>query len=204
MELIKNLYWYPEMGMMDCNKYLITGETSVLIDPGATTYIQYLLEAIREDGIDPGSIDLILNTHIHPDHSGGNKSFRNETGAKFIAYEGATKQYSSRKPERYFNDNLDLGNLNLKIYHTPGHSPESICLYWAEEKILISGDLIFLNGIGRTDFRGEDPALIKDSSQRMSKQDIDYILPSHGEAVWGEVNVKKNFDMINHMYLNWM
>ena len=204
MELYKNLYWYPERGMMDCNTYLFVSEKSLLIDPGATSYLQYLLEDIKGDGIDPKTIDLLLNTHVHPDHSGANRAFRSETGAKFAAYEGAKKQYSSRKPAVYFGDDLDLGEVNLKIFHTPGHSPESISLYWPEEKILICGDLIFLNGIGRTDFRGGDPALIKDSIERMSKLDIDYILSGHGEAVWGEVNVKKNFDMINHMYLSWM
>ncbi|MDY6964918.1 MAG: MBL fold metallo-hydrolase [Halobacteriota archaeon] len=204
MELFKDLYWYPENGMMDSNTYIIIDETSVLIDPGATAYLDLLLEGMRKDGIDPKTVDLVIDTHLHPDHSGANRAFMRASGAKLAAYKGVESKYSSRKPSQYFDENLNLGGVALKIFHTPGHSHESISIHWPEEKLLICGDLIFFGGVGRTDFRGGDTGLLKDSIERMSKLGLEYILPGHGEMVWGDVNVSKNFKLIKEMYLSWM
>ena len=104
----------------------------------------------------------------------------------------------------YFDENLNLGGVDLKIFHTPGHSPESISIYWSDEKLLICGDLIFLGGVGRTDIGGGDVRSLKDSIERISKLDLEYILPGHGEIVWEDVNVDKNFDLVRSLYFSWL
>ena len=202
MNLIGNLYWYPEAGMMDCNTYLFNEEKSMLIDPGATHFLPYLLKELEKDGIDIKGIDYVIDTHLHPDHSGANKAFMKESGAELIAYGGVEKHYASRRPSLYIDEEFSLNSVNLKILHTPGHARESISIYWPDESLLISGDLIFMCGVGRTDFTGGDFGVLKDSIERMSKMDLEYILPGHGEIVFGKVNVDKNFDYIKKIYLS--
>ena len=202
MNLIGNLYWYPEAGMMDCNTYLFNEKKSVLVDPGATRFIPDLLSGLKKDGIDLSSIDYVIDTHLHPDHSGANRAFMNETGAKLIAYKGVEKHFSSRRPLLYIDEEFKLNGTTLKILHTPGHARESISIYWPDEKLLICGDLIFAYGVGRTDFSGGDFDVLKDSIERMSKIDLEYILPGHGEVLYGKVNVKKNFEYIKKAYLS--
>lgn len=202
MNLIGNLYWYPEAGMMDCNTYLFTGDKSILIDPGATRFLPNLLKELKKDKIDKNSIDYVIDTHLHPDHSGANRAFMKESGAKLIAYKGVEKHFSSRNPSMYIDEVFKFNETTLKILHTPGHSRESISIYWPEEKLLICGDLIFAYGVGRTDFMGGDFEVLKDSIKRMSKIDLEYILPGHGEILWGKVNVERNFEYINKAFLS--
>jgi glyoxylase-like metal-dependent hydrolase (beta-lactamase superfamily II) len=68
MKLLKNLYFYPEKGMMDCNTYVIKDKLSVLIDPGLNQFLPELLRDLQGDGIDPKTINIIMNTHLHGDH----------------------------------------------------------------------------------------------------------------------------------------
>ncbi len=84
-----------------------------------------------------------------------------------------------------------IGNEVLHVYKTPGHSPGSVCLYWESKKVLVCGDLIFKESVGRTDFPGGSSALLKESIERMKELDIEYLLPGHMDIVVGKSNVKK-------------
>jgi hydroxyacylglutathione hydrolase len=95
---------------------------------------------------------------------------------------------------------LTLGKIDLQIYHTPGHSPGSICLYWPEKKTLISGDVVFSGGEGRTDLPGGDADQLKHSIQRLAELDVEIFLPGHGEILVGRKKVTKNFDFIREHY----
>ena len=95
-----------------------------------------------------------------------------------------------------------FNNATFEIYHTPGHSPGSISIYWPEKKALIVGDVIFQAGVGRTDFPGGDGKLLKQSIERLSKIDVEYLLPGHGEIVQGKDNIKRNFDYVADVYFN--
>ena len=91
---------------------------------------------------------------------------------------------------------LDIGDVHLPVFHTPGHSPGSVCLYWPDEKALVSGDLIFKEGLGRTDLPGGDGDLIKKSIKRMAELDVEWVLPGHGEIIAGADEVKTNFGQL--------
>ena len=86
MKLTDNLYFYPERGMLDANTYVITGKTSVIIDPGSAESLSSLIEDMSRDGLDPADIGLILNTHLHGDHCWANDRFREITGAKTLCH----------------------------------------------------------------------------------------------------------------------
>jgi len=87
-----------------------------------------------------------------------------------------------------------------KSYDETGHTPGSICIYWPKHKVLFTGDLIFKDGLGRTDLSGGDGKLLKKSIQRMSDLDIEWILPGHGDIISGADEVKKNFERLEKVW----
>ena len=219
MELTKDIFIYPwtNISINNCNSYLIGKENSILIDTGLDFCLPGVLDAIRQDGIDPEQITFIISTHCHPDHFEGVKNFMQkdtklalhqeedrfmkETGKGFYNMFGLTC------PEYRVDIVLEEGKLNLttaplEIYHTPGHSPGSVSIFLPEKKILIPGDVIFQAGVGRTDFPGGDGALLKKSIDRLSQLDVEFLLPGHGDIIQGKDRVKRNFDHVADVYYN--
>ena len=91
---------------------------------------------------------------------------------------------------------LNLGKKRFKILCTPGHSPGSICLYWEDGKVLISGDTLFYQGVGRTDLPGGNVHQLAESIAGLARLDVEYLVPGHGEIVKGKKSIEKNFSMI--------
>lgn len=218
MKLLDGLYCYiwPGQGN-NCNSYLIAGDTLTLIDPGHVVNefrepcLDHLVSEIEKDSFDVKDLGLIINTHGHPDHVGANAILAERSGAKVAMHQAEEdhikemarlwgREQSDSKVDVYLEEgDLTLGKANkitLQIYHTPGHSPGSICLYWPEKKALITGDLIFAMSVGRTDFPGGDFRLLLQSIDRMAQLDIEYLLPGHMGIVKGKDKVQKNFTYI--------
>jgi glyoxylase-like metal-dependent hydrolase (beta-lactamase superfamily II) len=112
-------------------------------------------------------------------------------------------------PEMSFDFFLEEGELliggeRFQVLHTPGHSPGSVCLFWEEPKILFSGDVIFAQGVGRTDFPGGDGNLLKQSIRRCRALGAAMLMPGHGEPIYEADAVEKNFDMIERMYFDYI
>ncbi len=212
MKLIKNLYYYPEKGMMDCNTYVIKDKLSILIDPGLNEFLPALLQDMQKDGIDPKTINIIMNTHLHGDHSWSNAAFKEASGAEILLPkiqkqlgEAATTQASKffGVPVSKFSedrvleeDRLNLGETEIELIPSPGHSPESVCYYLRKEKVLICGDVIFNQNTGRVDLPGGSAEQLKQSIERLSKLDVEYLLPGHMGIVTGAENVRRNFEFI--------
>ena len=95
---------------------------------------------------------------------------------------------------------LSLDGLEMNIFHTPGHSPGSITLYWPSLKALFTGDLVFKEGLGRTDLPGGDGSKLKESIKRLAELDVEWLLPGHGEIISGAEKVRKNFAEIEQFY----
>ena len=124
--------------------YIIGDEGSrdaVLIDPAYG--VQDILARVNELGL---KITHVINTHSHGDHSGGNAEVCAETGAQVAAYSGGDLDLKD-------GDTLKVGSIDLFVIHTPGHTPDSICIL-AEDK-LITGDTLFVGKVGGTGF-GQD------------------------------------------------
>jgi glyoxylase-like metal-dependent hydrolase (beta-lactamase superfamily II) len=220
MRLIKNLYFYPEKGMMDCNTYVIKDETSIIIDPGLTQFLPQLLQDLHQDGIDPKDIDIIANTHLHGDHCWANEAFKKISGAKILLHPLQKDFWNEAviQSSRFFgvpaaeftqdelleNDKLNTGEMEFELIPSPGHSPDSICFYCKKEKILICGDVIFNQNTGRVDLPGGSANELKQSIERLSQLEIEYLLPGHMDIVVGREKVKLNFEFIKQHVLGYL
>lgn len=104
-------------------------------------------------------VRYIINTHTHFDHVLGNEQAGSVTGAKIIQHENST----------HFNDIvvkdgqvISIGDIMLKIIHTPGHSKDSMCIVVNNESVF-TGDTLFVGSCGRTDLPGSDTSEMYDS-----------------------------------------
>ena len=221
MKITDGVYAYPWLSESENNgsSYLLTGEVNLLVDPGLGFNGDNLKSEMEEDGFDWRRLNLIINTHLHPDHCDGNLAFKGE-GVR-LAYHEEEERFLKGFGRQFFEafglerpgfkadfllkeGELKLGERMIQIYHTPGHSPGSICLYFPESRCLASGDLIFAGGVGRTDFPGGDSKLLKKSIERMEALDVEWLLPGHGEIVHGSKEVKTNFTFIKRAYFGYL
>ena len=95
-------------------------------------------------------LKYIINTHGHSDHASGNQELRSISTAKIVAH-----NLSRINPDIKVNDGdtLNIGAIPVKVIHTPGHTPDSICLLVNNQKLL-TGDTLFVGECGRTDLPG--------------------------------------------------
>jgi len=220
VKLLNNLYCYIWRGWENnCNAYLIDSGLRVLVDPGHRRFLGWLLKGLESDGFEPRDVDLVINTHSHPDHSEADVDFVDMARAK-IAMHRLEEEYLRGEGASLFKvmgldpgqitvhfhlaDRLKLNGVELLIIHTPGHTPGSVCLYWPDEEVLISGDLVFEGGVGRVDLPGGNGELLKRSIKEVAKLKIRYLLPGHGELVVGREDVEENFRFVERVYFNWL
>ena len=218
MLLTNDIYTYiwNNPSANNSNTYLIRGDVTTLIDPGHRQFAEDLKKAIEKDGISLEEIKLIINTHLHPDHFEATCEFtlHGALSTNFLVEDNYLNEILNFFPQAGMDvpkfqvdfflseGDLILGDKLLKIFHTTGHSLCSTCLYLPEKKLLFAGDLIFLEGVGRTDIPYGNGEELKKSIEKMAELDIDVILPGHGNIVQGKENVLKNFSLIRQVYYN--
>ncbi len=146
--------------IVGCSK---TGKGAV-IDPGGD--VDRILAAVEEMGLD---IEYIIATHGHPDHVCGNRQLKEATGAEIVFHKIEDDFFNQPDVSSYFSmlgleasppaditveedDIISVGEEKMRVIHTPGHTPGGMCLHNGED--LITGDTLFVGGIGRTDFPG--------------------------------------------------
>jgi len=220
MKLTNNLYFYPEQGMLDCNTYVITGRPGIIIDPGNGDYIQGRVEGLRKDGIAPADIGIIVNTHLHIDHCGANEAFKELSGAKIALHPVQKDNYKlvvidgarlfGMEPVEFTEDYILEGNTlandgtELEMIVSPGHSPDCVCFYKRQDKVLVCGDVLFEMNTGRVDLPGGNAEDLKKSIESLSQLDIEYLLPGHMGVVSGAGKVTDNFDFIRSNVFAWL
>ena len=92
----------------------------------------------------------------------------------------------------------------FQVLLAPGHSPGSICLYWPDKRVLVTGDVVFNQGIGRTDLPGGNGKLLKESIKKLAALEVEYLLPGHGEIVAGKKSVDANFNIIETQWFGYL
>jgi len=221
MKLTDNLHAFVWQSMTtnNCNAYLIDGPQRVLIDPGHRNLFEHVRRGLEQLDLTIRDIDVVICTHAHPDHLEAIPLFK-EKPALFTLHQDewqwmttVGKQMSAAfgidldefRPDFFLKEGtLSLDGLELKILHTPGHSPGSIVLYWPVQKALFTGDLVFKEGVGRTDLPGGDGTRLKQSIKGLMSLDVEWLLPGHGEIIQGADQVQKNFKEIEEFWFSYV
>ena len=180
------------LGHIQTNCYMIlTEKSAVVIDPGFDSQIteEFLQENSQKER-------MILLTHCHFDHIGGVYSLKENTGVQIVAGESERENISdndvnlsSRFHAHLKNFDVDVlvsdgevfnvGDLEFKVIFTPGHTTGGIC-FLCEDK-LFSGDTLFYESIGRTDFPGGDFNVLQKSIKKLYElPENTVIYPGHG------------------------
>ncbi|MGI0081877.1 MAG: MBL fold metallo-hydrolase [Nitrosopumilaceae archaeon] len=136
-----------EVGDMQNFTYVVEDEETseaIVIDPSWD--LQDILQVIQRNNL---KIKYIVNTHYHFDHTIGNDAITVATGAKIIQHRNSTLKNDMTVDNGY---KIKFGNSVLTVFHTPGHSKDSICLV-GDGKIF-SGDTLFVGNCGRVDLPG--------------------------------------------------
>ena len=136
---------------MDNFTYIIIDEknrNSIIVDPSWD--LEIIFDFLNKNKLDN---EFIINTHSHFDHVLGNEQVVKTTGAKIIQHKA-----SPLKKDIEVNDDesIKFGDSQIKIIYTPGHSGDSICLV-INDKIILTGDTLFVGSCGRIDLPGSDP-----------------------------------------------
>ena len=142
-------------------------------------------------------LDYIINTHAHLDHIQGNIEIKRRTGAKIVMYKSslALKDLGVSDGEQISISHT----VTLKFIHTPGHSPESMCVQ-VNDRVLITGDTLFIGECGRTDLPGGDASALFDSFEKLRRLEPSLIIyPGHDygktpSATLGE-ELKSNYTL---------
>jgi hydroxyacylglutathione hydrolase len=151
-----------KVGDMDNFCYIVSSSGEcVVIDPG------FDAEKIIKE-FDDLKVKAILLTHLHYDHDGEAKSLSSKFGVPVLSYGNGLRD----------KDVISVGNVDIKMHHTPGHSPHSV-IYEVEGN-LITGDTLFVEGCGRTDLPGSDPDKMKKTLEFVKMFPNDYkVYPGH-------------------------
>lgn len=185
------------VGVVGTNCYFAVNEETkecLIIDPGDNA--DALAKKIREGGYKPVTI---LLTHGHFDHIMGVDGLVSEFQLPVYVHEDDVEML--RRPElnggamigvrvstkadhvMHDNDELSLAGMQIRVIHTPGHTPGGVCLYFPEKEVVFSGDTLFCESVGRTDLPGGSMGtLIRSIRERLMKlSDLTVVYPGHGE-----------------------
>lgn len=190
------------VGILGTNCYLAINEETkemVIIDPGG--YPKKLAEHIKEEELSPVAV---LLTHGHFDHIMGIDGVLAEYPVPVYVHEDdedAMKDARLNQSKTYTagytftdavyikdKDKLKLAGFTFEVIHTPGHTKGGCCYYVEAEKVLFSGDTLFQNSVGRTDFENSSTAaLVRSIRERLFKLPEDtHVYPGHsGETMIG-------------------
>lgn len=187
-----------EFGPFGTNTYVVNdGRQVLLVDPAC--YVQYeqqqLYRYIEDISNQQSAFSIqIIATHGHLDHLWGAPWACEQWHTQVLIHE-ADIPLAKAMQEQYdlfgvraeakpfpMSELVNEGMSELEILHTPGHTPGSICLYWPEEKVLLSGDTLFCMGYGRTDLPGGNMGqLIQSLEQLFALPGDVHVYPGHGE-----------------------
>ena len=163
-----------ELNDSNCRCYLlVSGDRAALVDPERERVERYRRE-IQQRGL---HLDYIIETHTHADHRMISRPLKDSLGAPYLMH----RESPIPIVERHLTDGdvLELGEETIEVLHTPGHTPDSICL--RIPGAVLTGDTLLIGGSGRTDFPGGDAGAQYDAvTQRLFRLPDDTIVwPGH-------------------------
>jgi glyoxylase-like metal-dependent hydrolase (beta-lactamase superfamily II) len=201
-EILKD-FFFIQRGYLNGNHFVYRSASPILIDTGYISDFNETEELLKKLGADISKVSLIVNTHTHCDHIGGNRIIQEKSGCD-IALHKVGKYFMDTKDDwstwwRYYNqeaeffncsislkegDIITIGPNEFKVIYTPGHASDGIVLYNAREKILISSDTLWENDMAVMTLRVEGSRALfhmQDSLQKLEALDVKEVYPGHGE-----------------------
>jgi len=202
IEILKDLF-FIERGYLNGNHFVYKSKKPVLIDTAYIADFDETANLISSLGIELADISLVINTHCHCDHIGGNKIIQAQSGCD-IALHKLGKHFIDTQDDwstwsKYYNQEADFFNCTIelndgdlisvgphefKVIHTPGHAADGIVLYNQKDKALISSDLLWENDTAVMTIRVEGSAAIfnmMESLEKIASLDVKVIYPGHGK-----------------------
>ncbi len=187
------------------NSILIRTERPVLVDSGFGSDLPATERLLAEAGVAPESLSLIVNTHYHSDHSGGNSGLQRRFGVPIGAQRWEADLVNRRdrmacgaewldQPVEAYQvdlmlsdgDVVDAGPIQLQVLHTPGHTLGHICLFEMEHRILIAGDLLHKGDVAWMNVFQEGVGAVQrimESLDGLVRLPINVICPGHGPLI---------------------
>lgn len=184
-------------GPLQVNCYIVAcgaSRQAAVIDPGGD--VAQILALLKRHDL---KVSMVINTHGHFDHVGGNRQLLTATGAELLLHRADSQLLASAAahaaayglgaeaspaPQRLLEggERLQLGELLIDILHTPGHTPGGICLLIDDQVIV--GDTLFAGSVGRTDLPGGDHQTLIESirDKLLVLPDATIAHPGHGPA----------------------
>jgi len=200
-EILEDLF-FIERGYLSGNHFVYRSKAPILIDTGYISDFNETDRSITRLGVNLSDISLIVNTHTHCDHIGGNKIIQQKSGCD-IALHKAGKYFIDAKDDwstwwRYYNQEADffkctqaledgeiiaVGPHKFQVIYTPGHASDGIVLYNSREKILISSDTLWESDVAVMTLRVEGSMALfhmRESLQKLESLDVKMVYPGHG------------------------
>ena len=188
------------VGVLGCNCTIVACDETreaIVVDPGGDA--DKILDVVRANRLE---VKQVLHTHAHFDHVLGTRDVKEGTGARIRLHPGDDFLYQSLamqaswlgmrvekdvlpvdEPLRH-QETITFGKTGTLVLHTPGHTPGSCCFSLRTEKgmLLLSGDTLFQNSVGRTDLPGGDQDTLFDSIRRelLPLDDETRVICGHG------------------------
>ncbi len=176
------------VGGLSTNCYVVSSQQTkdaIIIDPGIDLILEadQIFDYIAEAEL---KVKMIVNTHGHSDHINGDAIFQEKYDVPICIHRLDAASLAVLEnmnfPSSILLDDgslVNFGNSSLKVMHTPGHTPGSICLLGT--KLVFTGDTLFAGGIGRTDFPGGSYSEMQLSLQKLQGLPDNYLIyPGHG------------------------
>ncbi|ADD68216.1 beta-lactamase domain protein [Denitrovibrio acetiphilus DSM 12809] len=185
------------VGPLAVNCYIISKDgKAVIVDPGGNT--ESIVKYLKQGKLTPVAI---VNTHGHFDHIGSVSQLKEAYDIPFMLHKDdeflcshgaeSSAMFGFDKIENpaitdYLTDGqqLSLGGIEIGVIHTPGHSPGGVCLYVRELKSVMTGDTLFLESVGRSDFPYASTEQLMHSIREkvFSLPDETKVFPGHGPS----------------------
>lgn len=205
------------------NTVLVRGKQAVLVDSGFGSDLAATEQWLRQVDMSPPELSLVLNTHYHSDHVGGNFGLQQRYGLPIAAHRWEASMVNSRNYEvgsaNYLDqpiepyqvdrllaegDEIDTGDVTLQVIHTPGHTSGHICLYHTGAGVLICGDVLQSNDVGWINIFREGVSALQqamDSISKLQKLPLRQIIPGHGPVINNPAEALEN---VMRRYEKWL
>jgi hydroxyacylglutathione hydrolase len=204
-EILKDLF-FIERGFLNGNHFVYRSDTPVLIDTGYISGFEETEKSITQLGVNLPDISLIISTHTHCDHIGGNNRIQQKSGCD-IALHKVGKYFIDSRDDwstwwRYYNQEAEfftctrsledgeiitLGPHEFQVLYTPGHASDGIVLYNRRDKILLSSDTLWQTDMAVMTLRVEGSRALFDmqaSLHKIENLEVQTVYPGHGKPFY--------------------